>query len=159
MVTEYNTGARNQGISEAEMCAHVGNLLDPASVPESLSGAEFHDFDVAAVGMGFHHFPDPALASKRLADRLRKGGVLFIVDFVPHADPKAHSHGLGHGHGPGASETVIHFGFSEEEVRGHFEAAGVGNEFEYVVLGKGIVLSHDGTENRRSLFMARGVKG
>lgn len=158
MVREYNTGARNQGISEAEMCAHVGNLLDPAAVPESLSGPEFHGFDVAAVGMGFHHFPDTELATKRLAERLRKGGVLFIVDFLPHADPKAHAHGHGDGHAPGASDTVIHFGFSEEDVRRNFEAAGVGDKFEYIVLGKGVVFSHEGKEYKRSLFIARGVK-
>jgi SAM-dependent methyltransferase len=152
MVDEYNTSARNQGISEAEMRAHVGNLLDPVSVPEALSGPEFHGFDVAAVGMGFHHFPDPTLASRRLAERLRTGGVLFIVDFLPHEDPKSHSHGHE------AAHTVIHFGFSEEDVRASFEAAGVGGKFEYVVLGKGVVFSHDGKEHERSLFMARGVK-
>ena len=157
-MNEYNTGARNQGISEAEMFAHVGNLLDPASVPESLSGPDFHGFDVAAVGMGFHPFPDTALAARRLAERLRKGGVLFIVDFMPHADPDGCSDGHGHGHAPGASETVIHFGFSEEDVRRNFEAAGVGDKFEYMVLGKGLVFSHNGKEHRRSLFMARGVK-
>lgn len=156
MVEEYNSSARDQGIGEDEMCAHVGNLLDPESVPESLAGPEFHGFDIAAVGMGFHHFPDPALAAKRLANRLRTGGVLFIVDFQPHEDPKGDSHGHGHAHE--AAETVIHFGFSEEQVKANFEAAGVGGKFEYVVLGKGVVFSHDGKEHRRSLFMARGVK-
>lgn len=161
MVNEYNSSARNQGISDEEMRACVGNLLDPESVPENLAGPEFHDFDIAAVGMGFHHFPDPALAAKRLAERLRKGGVLFIVDFEPHADPKgqSHSHSHSHDHGDGgAAETVIHFGFSEEDVRTVFEEAGVGSKFEYVVLGKGVVFSHDGKEHSRSLFMARGVK-
>lgn len=166
MVHEYNTSARNQGIDEAEMSAHLGNLLDPDSVPESLAGPEYHGFDVAAVGMGFHHFPDPGLAAKRLADRLKTGGVLFIVDFLPHDDPNGHSHGHGsHGHSHGhdshghaAAKTVIHFGFSEEDVKGYFEAAGVGEKFEYVLLGKGVVFSHDAKEHKRSLFMARGVK-
>ena len=152
MVDEYNSSARNQGISEAEMRAYVGNLLDPESVPDALKGAEFHGFDVAAVGMGFHHFSDPTLAAQRLADRLRTGGVLFIVDFEPHADPHGHSHGHD------AAETVMHLGFSEEDVRRHFETAGVGGNFEYVVLGKGVVFTHDGKEQSRSLFMARGVK-
>jgi hypothetical protein len=40
----------------------------------------------------------------------------------------------------------------------HFEAAGVGGNFEYVVLGTGVVFTRDGKEHRRSVFMARGVK-
>ncbi|RFU28547.1 hypothetical protein B7463_g7795, partial [Scytalidium lignicola] len=63
MADEYNSSARDQGIGEDEMCAHVGSLLDPKSVPESLAGPEFYGFDVVAVGNGFHHFPDPALAA------------------------------------------------------------------------------------------------
>lgn len=192
MAAEYNTSARNQGISAEEMSARVGNLLD-AEVPAALQVPELHGFDVAAVGMGFHHFADPALAARRLADRLRTGGVLFIVDFLPHADPNAghghghghdhghgHSHGHDHGHdhghshdhgptpdydyedtdgpGPKVTETITHMGFSDEDVKGIFQAAGVGEKFEYVVLGKGMVFSHEGKEQRRSLFMARGVK-
>ena len=150
MVDEYNTSARNQGIVADEMRAHVGNLIDPDAVPETLSGLAFHGFDVAAVGMGFHHFADPALAARRLAERLRTGGVLFIVDFLPHAHP--------HGHGQDGT-TPMHMGFSEEAVSAIFATAGVGERFEHVVLGKGVVFSRDGREHQRSLFMARGVKG
>lgn len=85
MVNEYNTSAQNQGIPEAEMHAYQGNLIDPGQpAPEALAGKEFFDFDIAVVGLGFHHFDDPKLASRRLAERLKKGGVLMIVDFVPH---------------------------------------------------------------------------
>lgn len=85
MVKEYNTSARNQGIPESEMLAVQGNLLDANKPsPLELAGKEFFEFDIAAVGLGFHHFDDPALAAKRLAERLKTGGVLFIVDFLPH---------------------------------------------------------------------------
>lgn len=85
MVTEYNTSAQNQGLSPSEMQAYVGNLIDPnESAPAELSRKEFFDFDIAVVGLGFHHFDQPALAAKRLAERLKKGGVLMIVDFLPH---------------------------------------------------------------------------
>ncbi len=85
MVNEYNTSARNQGIPESEMYATQGNLLDANNPnPAGLVGKEFFDFDIAAVGLGFHHFDDPALAAKRLSERLKKGGVLMIVDFLPH---------------------------------------------------------------------------
>ncbi len=85
MVKEYNTSARNQGIPETEMQAFQGNLIDPEQPsPASLAGKEFFYFDIVAVGLGFHYFDHPALAAKRLAERLKKGGVLMIVDFLPH---------------------------------------------------------------------------
>lgn len=85
MVHEYNTSALNQGISTSEMRAVQGNLLDANNPsPSELAGDEFFNFDIAVVGLGFHHFDDPALAAKRLAERLKKGGVLMIVDFLPH---------------------------------------------------------------------------
>lgn len=85
MVKEYNTSARNQGIPETEMVAVQGNLIDANKPnPPELAEKQFYNFDIAAVGLGFHHFDDPGLAAKRLAERLKKGGVLFIVDFLPH---------------------------------------------------------------------------
>ncbi len=85
MVNEYNTSARNQGIPESEMLAVNGNLLDPQNpYSKELKGDWLYGFDIAVVGMGFHHFDDPALAAKKLAERLKKGGVLLILDFLPH---------------------------------------------------------------------------
>lgn len=69
------------------MRAHQGNLCDPSDPdPAAFRGAEFWGFDVAAVGLGFHHFDDPGLAAARLAARLRPGGVLVILDFLPHGE-------------------------------------------------------------------------
>jgi SAM-dependent methyltransferase len=161
MVNEYNKSAENQGIPQSEMHATLGNLLDPATPnPPSLSGPEFHDFDIAAVGLGFHHFDDPNLAAKRLAERLKKGGALMIVDFMPHEHFHGHDEGHGHGHAHPAAKTVMHMGFSEEEIRKVFEGAGVGGGFEYVVVGKGVVFEdkEKGLGMDRSVFMARGSK-
>lgn len=67
------------------MYAYQGNLLDPNDPdPREFSGFDFHHFDIAVVGLGFHHFDDPALAAQRLVERLRPGGVLLILDFLPH---------------------------------------------------------------------------
>lgn len=183
----YNASALNQGIPPSEMHAVVGNLIDPSSEPPAhLSGPEFHDFDIAVVGLGFHHFDDPGLATKRLAERLKVGGVLMIVDFMPHGNHShAHEHTHGHDHGKGkgtggheaqhghshgsadkgtvhpAAHTVTHHGFSEPEVKGMFEAAGVGKAFDYVVVGTGIVFKSKGEEKeemKRSVFFAKGVK-
>lgn len=108
MVEVYNTSAQNQGIPESEMHAVVGNLIDAKSPPPAhLAGPEFHDFDIAVVGLGFHHFDDPALAAKRLAERLKPGGVLMIVDFLPHE----HFGGQSHGHSMSFSLAVSFLAF------------------------------------------------
>jgi len=160
MVNEYNSSAQNQGILSSEMHAVLGNLIDATNPnPSPLSSPEFHDFDIAVVGLGFHHFDDPALAAKRLAERLKKGGVLMIVDFMPHEHFHGHdSHNHGHDHP--AKKTVMHMGFSDEEVKKMFEGAGVGGGFKFVVLGKGVVFENKekGMKMERSVFMARGSK-
>lgn len=156
MAKEYNKAAENQGIPRSEMVAYTGNLIDPSDPsPAALSGPEFYDFDIAAVGLGFHHFDDPALATRRLAERLKPGGVLLIIDFEPHE----HLH--HHHHDNPATKTVTHMGFSEADTKKMFEEAGVGNNFEYVVLGKGIVFTDKSDESKsfsRKVFMARGSK-
>lgn len=172
MVDEYNTAARNQGIAPQEMRAQIGNLIDgSAPPPAELSSPEFFNFDIAAVGMGWHHFSDPSLAARRLAERLKPGGVLLIIDFLPHGGcghnhDHDHHHGAGdaHDHGHGgedkndASKTVAHMGFQEEDIRKMFVDAGVGSGFEHVVLGKGVVFTSEGKGMRRTAFMARGRK-
>ncbi|KAH8811385.1 S-adenosyl-L-methionine-dependent methyltransferase [Xylogone sp. PMI_703] len=161
MVAQYNLRATNQGLSPSEMSAYHGNLLSPDDPnPASLAGPEFYDFDVAAVGLGFHHFSDPALAAKRLVGRLKSGGVLLIIDFMPHAPGDVHGHRHGDMDVKSAVHTVTHHGFSEDEVKKMFIEAGAGDGFEYQVVGEGIVFvrGEGEKEMRRTVFMARGVK-
>lgn len=67
------------------MHAYQGNLCVPDDPsPAAFASPEFSSFDVAAVGLGFHHFDDPSLAARRLAERLKTGGVLVILDFFSH---------------------------------------------------------------------------
>ncbi|KAG9231160.1 S-adenosyl-L-methionine-dependent methyltransferase [Amylocarpus encephaloides] len=154
MVAEYNKSVSNQGIPESEMFARVGNLLDSNNPsPDSFSGEEFFKFDLAVVGLGFHHFDDPRFAAKQLTSRLKPGGVLFIIDFLPHEHLHQHDHPAAH--------TVTHAGFSEAEVKEMFEEAGAGGDFEYLVVGKGIVfdgVKENGATMKREVFMARGSK-
>jgi SAM-dependent methyltransferase len=115
------------------MSASVGNLLDPADPsPADFKGKEWFNFDIAVVGLGFHHFEDPALAATRLAERLKPGGVLMIIDFMPHdhhgevepdndgssdASPSCgHGHGPGHGHSHGHGHDDGH-GHGDQEDR------------------------------------------
>lgn len=135
------------------MHAHQGDLTDPSDPdPAAFSGAEFRDFDVAGVGLGFHHFEDPELSAERLVQRLRHGGVLVILDFLPHEKTDR---------GSPAASTVMHHGFSEEKMRAIFERAGAGKDFAMEELGSGVVFGgHDASKEgmKRRVFLARGTK-
>lgn len=150
MVATYNARAENQGLSVSEMHAYQGNLCVPEDPsPADFASPEFFDFDVAAVGLGFHHFDDPSLAARRLAERLKTGGVLVILDFLPHDKPDA-SH-------PAAS-TITHHGFSEEHIRRIYEEAGVGKDFALEEMAVVFHFSKEGGEVKRKIFLARGTK-
>lgn len=80
-----STRTTPQGLTEDEMHAYQGNLCVPSDPePEALAAPTFFNFDIAAVGLGFHHFDDPALAAQRLVKRLNPGGVLLVLDFLTH---------------------------------------------------------------------------
>ena len=147
MVVEYNKHAQTAGEPPEKMFARQGNLLG-TEIPEHLRGPEYFDFDLVTVGLALHHFEDPAFAVKRLAERLRKGGVCLVIDFVEH------SLDIGpHGHG-----TVTTGGFGCETMRKMFDDAGVGGGFEYVVAGKPLAFTLEGKTHERSFFLARGER-
>ncbi|KAI0384550.1 S-adenosyl-L-methionine-dependent methyltransferase [Hypomontagnella monticulosa] len=154
MVAAYNSRAENQGLSQDEMHAVVGNLTAPDGPQhaELLSDPRFFGFDIATIGGGLHHFTDPELAVVRLVERLRPGGVVLVWDFSPH----------GPMHGHGGHHAVLHHGLSEERVRAMFERAGAGKGFSLEVLGSGVSLGHgehgEGEILRRQVFLARGEK-
>lgn len=145
------------------------------------------DFDLAVVGLGFHHFHNPAHALTMLKGRLKKGGVLGIVDFLPFpAGGHSHHHLHHHGHGEHnqhnehndkhaehkrkkdeksdgafpeeALPTIKTSGFSEEDMKRLFEGAGLG-DVSFVVMD-GEVEMFVGQEERRvvrRVFVASGV--
>ena len=129
--------------------AVVGNLLDSAGTLPPLSGPEFHNFDFAAVGFGFHHFDDLSLATKRLVERLKPGGVFLIVDFVTHAKVANH-----------AEHTITHHGFGEEEVHKYFGEAGL-VDIGVLAIPEPVTMvlkGGDVKEQKRQVFLAKGKK-
>ncbi|KAM4061219.1 methyltransferase [Hirsutella rhossiliensis] len=153
MVEAYNARARSEGFTPEQRTAHVGNLLDPSDPrPRALSTPNLGGFDVAGVGAGFHHFDDCHLAASRLAQRLRPGGVLLVLDFVAHAAGAVDD---------AAVRGVRHHGFVEDEVRRIFEGAGVGRGFAFREMDEELVFEGAG-EGRgdmvRRVFLARGEK-
>ncbi|KAI9871955.1 MAG: hypothetical protein M1830_002227 [Pleopsidium flavum] len=148
MVKEYNARAMNQGFSPAQMYATHGDLLVDQKPSSSISGPDFYNFDLAVVDLGFHHFEDPALASKRLVERLKPGkGVLLIIDFVQHEQDK----------NP-AEHIIAHHGFSKEKTEEMFKKAGC-VDVDYVVVDDPLILGDELGGRTRKVFMIRGRRG
>ncbi|KAJ5606467.1 hypothetical protein N7510_009248 [Penicillium lagena] len=158
MIDEYNRNATAVGFSN-KVTGYKADLLGE-SVAAQFSGPEFIDFDVLTVSMALHHFEHPDQALKRLASRVKKGGVCLIIDFVPHT-PHAHGHGHGHGHGReghdfgDASATVMTHGFSREDMQKLFEGAGLGARFEYEILSEPLVFTKEDKTISKTAFIAR----
>ncbi|KAL1975038.1 hypothetical protein VTN31DRAFT_5242 [Thermomyces dupontii] len=153
MVAEYNRQAREAGISAEKLSARVGNLL-ANPIPEDLKDPELYDFDVAIVIGALHHFEDPQLAVNRLAERLRKGGALCVLDNV-YAPGLAEEHKRLH---PETAATVHKSGFTEEEMRELFENAGLGDGFSFSVVERPFEMKLNGQKITRTIFLARGAK-
>ncbi|KAF2263428.1 S-adenosyl-L-methionine-dependent methyltransferase [Lojkania enalia] len=124
MVETYNKRAREFNLPPETVNAVLGDLFsNPQNPPQS--DPEFTNFDLAAVGMGFHHFEDVVYAAKCLKERLKPGGVLVITDFLDGGDLKADEEGnpiegtegnhvsQNHHHGHG------HHGHREHHEHGH----------------------------------------
>ncbi|KAK0833269.1 hypothetical protein LTR03_014929 [Friedmanniomyces endolithicus] len=169
MVEKYNEAALSSGLTTEQAHAVAGDLFAEKVSPQ-LSGPEFQLFDIAVIGLGFHHFEDPALAIKRLAERLKpETGVLVIVDFLPFADEVArehqhqhqhqHSHENAHSAGEGgASEmahTIKHTGFTREGMEKLFADGGL-EGFGGSVLDEPAVMEMESGRKERKVFVARG---
>ncbi|KAI8825071.1 S-adenosyl-L-methionine-dependent methyltransferase [Fimicolochytrium jonesii] len=86
--------------TDIKVTAQQGDLLAQPADP-ALASAEFYGFDIVACSLAFHHFADVDLAAQRMAERLKPGGVLLIIDLLHHDGGYGHGHGHDHGHGDG----------------------------------------------------------
>ncbi|KAF1827647.1 S-adenosyl-L-methionine-dependent methyltransferase [Dissoconium aciculare CBS 342.82] len=157
MVVAYNTAATKSGLTPQQARAVVGDFCgeeQPAAGSE-LQGAEFHDFDIAVIGLGFHHFEDTTRALRRLRDRVKPAtGVVVIVDFLPSDTPQ-HGH---HHHGqefPEMQHTIKHDGFTKEQLHGMFTAAGL-EDFDFAALEEPSVMELASGTVTKTLFVAKG---
>ncbi|KAK3691628.1 hypothetical protein LTR37_018507 [Vermiconidia calcicola] len=87
-VERYNASALNESAQE-RMSGIQGDLANPSA---ELNKPEYFDFDVAIMSMALHHCPDPAGMLEQLQRRLKKDGVLILVEGLGR---KPHAHG-GH---------------------------------------------------------------
>jgi SAM-dependent methyltransferase len=154
MVVEYNKSACEMGIPPEKMSAQRGDLL-AETVPKHLSGPDFRNFDIAAIGMAIHHIESPQLALKRLAGRLRKGGVCFIMDLFPSQHQLLELRKFCEEH-PEIAATINKHGFTKEEMQKLYQNAGLGGRFDYVVVEKPLEFTMNGQKHSTTAFMARG---
>jgi SAM-dependent methyltransferase len=160
MVEKYNETARESGMSEAQAYAVVGDLIGE-QVPEYLLGEEFKNFDVAAIGLGFHHFDDPLRCLQRLKERLIVGGQLIIIDFLPFNKGQfGHGHGHGHSHEHkqvDMGHTIKHSGFTKEEMERLYKEAGL-VDFGMDILEEPAIMELDSGTQERTIFIAKGKR-
>ncbi|TID16009.1 hypothetical protein E6O75_ATG09067 [Venturia nashicola] len=109
---------------------------------------ELNGFDTVIIGLGFHHFDDWSGALQKLGARVKKGGVVGIVDLIPDLD---HWNSL-----TDEQKSMMHkTGFSEEEMRGYMSEAGL-VDIDFLPLENKVIWMMKGKEVERELFFARG---
>ena len=151
MVTRYKELASSSTIASVKNAtARVGDLFANGELPAELSGQELYGFSIAAVCAALHHFADPGLAVQRLAERLRPGGVLLIIDFVEE-------NGVSWVSTP-ADHTIHKHGFSENEIQDLMKKAGL-VDFEWKVIPEKVELKMDEKKPVfRTVFFARAMR-
>lgn len=159
----YNEAARSSGLTPEQAHAVVGDLLTKEEPTELLKMNDLSEpFDIAVIGLGFHHFESPKLALERLRDRLKSGtGVLVIVDFKPFSHEQEQERKFNE-RNPGAdfpdmAHTIKHDGFNEEQMRSLYESTGF-DDFGYDVLPEPAVMEWQSGTKERTIFIAKGTK-
>lgn len=157
MVKQYNEAATSSGLTENQAHAVVGDLLGDTIDP-ALNTAEWHEFDIAAIGLGFHHFEHPEQALKRLAARLKAGtGVLVVIDFLPFDHKHNHDTSGNNGSMSEMAHTIKHNGFTGDQMRDMYQAAGF-EDFDIVALKQPAKMELSSGTVHRTLFIAKGRK-
>ena len=160
MVAEFNRRASDARLPNFR--AIVGDLCSPQGVAEDLKGSSLFNFDFVAIGLGFHHFEHLQLSIDRLFERLRTGGVLFIIDLVERpGDPDIGSYEKGDDLIKETAKTVPQkHGFERDAVERMFQAAGC-KDFDFVVWKRPVVIGEgvvgDGAFEKLA-FLAKGTK-
>ncbi|KAF3933624.1 hypothetical protein ABW19_dt0209210 [Dactylella cylindrospora] len=84
--TEYNRRANTlTNLPTTLIRALPGDLLTPTP-PASFSTPEFFNFTYAISSLAFHHIDSPSLGVLRLAERVKSGGKVVLIEFVGRED-------------------------------------------------------------------------
>ena len=167
-VAAYNAWASTHGIPHDKAHAHQLDLLSSDSALGD-DHPELKDLDVVAISMALHHVADPAALLARLAGCLREGGVCVVLDKLPgdqrdlfggqtleevldHVGDEAREVVTS------ATHTVQQQGFSEGDMKGLFEGAGLGGGIDFRVREEPFEFKLGGMEMKVNAFFARGEK-
>ncbi|KAK9366887.1 S-adenosyl-L-methionine-dependent methyltransferase [Lipomyces kononenkoae] len=137
MVAKYNAHARALGSDPEKMSAIL------------FSDSKFFDFNLIVIGMALHHMDDPTYAIRCLGERLKKGGVLVVIDRLLPLD--IYDENIGD-----AVKTITRRGFTKDHMRTIFKEAGVDGRFDIDVVPEPVFLRQGGMELKLTMFFARG---
>ena len=154
IVSQYNQMAQKEGFPSETMRAIQGDLLNPAATPSpELNSVEFFNFDVIVMCMALHHVENYTDMIQKLADRLRPGGALVIIDWVAISESgcpvAAQAMEL-------SNHTMTRMGFEEIDVKEAYGKAGLEGWSWKWCSKRSIVPDEIGGEQQ--LFFARGHK-
>ena len=146
MVAKYNQEATAAGLKPEQVSAVQGDFL-AETVDEKFNAAEWQNFDVIAIGLGFHHFENPLAAVKKLSERLKpETGILLIVDFLPFDDEEQTQT---------QAETIKKRGFTRSNIEKLFKLAAL-EKFSFSVVDDPAVMQLQEGTKKRTMFIARG---
>lgn len=153
MVDKYNSEAREAGVSEDQMHAVRGDLLAPAD--GLLGSQDLHNFDLIIMSMALHHVDEPNKMIAKFVERLKPGGTVVIIDWIPKA-PETDT-GTASDHRQHSAQHTISFdGFTKEQMQSMFSEAGcVSTDF---VLAESTSKVPPDLSGERQLFFAKGTK-
>lgn len=168
MVEKYNREAKEAGLSESQLYAVRGDLV---ADEEPLRAPKFFDFDFAIMSMALHHVQDPKAMLATLVERVKPGGRVIIIDWLPMAKAASnegqgghisshHSHtnkgsDSEHKPHPGA-HTVTFDGFDEHQMRSWFHDVGCSSS-DFVLAANRSEVPPDPT-GFKQMFFAKGTK-
>jgi SAM-dependent methyltransferase len=123
MIEVFNTKVYNHGVPKEEMEGLVVDITEPGTSDD----LKLHNFDAAVASLCYHHISDTAKVTQALANRLRRGGRLYVVDLEKASnewfDRFFHEHqdeaGVVHRHGMDGNQLKKEFedaGFKDVEV-------------------------------------------
>ncbi len=163
-MAEYNKRAQVLGLSQNQMFAEQGDLLLDLSQDSILTGPDFYGFDVAVISGALHHIDKPAVALKKLVDRLNKDGILLVIEMKLPSDDGVNTRGHGHQHfhcddsfSRAAQHTVAHHGFEGRQLQDMIMDAGCG-ETGYIELDRPTRIGDGEHAVEKQIFFARGRK-
>ncbi|KIX08683.1 uncharacterized protein Z518_03340 [Rhinocladiella mackenziei CBS 650.93] len=157
MVEQYNKHAREMGFYPDRMHARQYDLLaepDPKQ-QQPLSEQELSGFDIVVVSAALHHVADPGKLLKCLAQCLKRGGVCVVLDKIPDLTMESLGAAIPPEHAD-ALNTISKRGFSEEEMRKLYEDAGLGRNFDHVVIDRSFEFTVAGRKIQFNGFITRG---